>query len=305
MYSRFKALENFGEEELGRLENSRAAIVGLGATGSVMAETLARHGVELVVVDRDYLELKDVYSSNIYTPEQCEKAFPKAKAAEEYLSRFTEVESRLESFPVPIEADIILDGTDNMETRFAINDYAKKNGLPWVYTAAVGEQGYSAFFDEKCFNCVFEKVPAGSLETCETAGILREVAGVVGLKSAEKAVRYLAGREVEEKLEFASGKELELEHPGCEVCAGERYPNLDGGDAVSVCGEDKYQVDREIDDDAFTRLKEQGEVMAENRYLLRVEISGREFTLFRSGRAIVEARDRGAAESFYSSVLGI
>ncbi|MFB6208171.1 MAG: ThiF family adenylyltransferase [Candidatus Nanohaloarchaea archaeon] len=305
MYSRFKTLEKFGEEELRQLQDSRAAVIGLGATGSVIAETLARHGVELVLVDRDYLEPKDVYSSNIYTPEQCENAMPKAKAAGEYLSQFTEVDSRVESFPVPLDADILLDGTDNMEARFAINDYAKKNEVPWVYTAAIGEKGYSAFFHQKCFNCVFDQVAAGLLDTCETAGVMREVAGIVALKSAEKAVRYLAGKEVEEKLEFSSGKKLEIEHPGCEVCRGENYPHLETAPAVKLCGEDKYQLEREVHENAFSRLKEEGDVIAENNYLLRAEVSGKEFTLFRSGRAIVEARDRGEAESFFSSVLGI
>jgi len=131
MFSRFEALENFNKEDQKQLEDSKVAVVGLGATGSVIAEHLARHGISLVVIDRDYLEPKDIYSSSIYKPRQCEKAMPKAIAAEKELEIFTDIESKVESLnPENIDilkdVDLILDGTDNLETRFLINEYSKK-----------------------------------------------------------------------------------------------------------------------------------------------------------------------------------
>lgn len=311
MFSRFEVLENFSKKDQTQLEDSKVAVVGLGATGSVIAEHLARHGVELLLIDRDYLEPKDVYSSSIYTPDQCKEAMPKAVAAEQQLGKFTETESRVESLnpenmDILADVDLILDGTDNLETRFLINEYSKKENTPWIYTAAIGEKGYSMFFNSKCFSCVFEKVGAGSLETCETAGILREVSTIAGSKSAEKAVKYLTGKKIPEKLEKVSGESFEIENSGCEVCEEDSYPHLESGrSTVAVCGKNKYQLDRDLGEDAINRLREKGDVIADNDYLLRVKLDGREITAFNSGRIILQARDKGHAETVVSEILGV
>lgn len=311
MFSRFKALDNYSREELEQLKSSTVAVVGLGATGSVIAENLARHGINLVLVDRDYLEPNDCYSSNIYTPEQCEKSVPKAKAAEEYLSQFTEVESFVESLnpenvDILSEADIIMDGTDNMETRFLINEYCKKNDKSWIYTSALSEKGFSMVFDNSCFNCVFEDIRAGRLETCEIAGIMREVSTIAASMSSRKAVELLAGRDVEEKLDTVGGESFEVEGNSCKVCQGEEFPHLESGrQTVAVCGENKYQVEKDIGEEAFDRLREQSEEYTENEYLARAKIDGRNFTLFKDGRAIIEANDKGHAEAIYSEMIGV
>ncbi|MFB6291929.1 MAG: ThiF family adenylyltransferase [Candidatus Nanohaloarchaea archaeon] len=311
MYSRFTALEDFGKEELERLGDSTAAVIGLGATGSVIAENLARHGVSLIVIDRDYLEENDLYSSNLYTRSDVEKGLPKAEAAGNRLEQFTDIETHVESLgpdnsPLLEDADILLDGTDNLETRFLLNDYAKKEDKPWIYTAAIAGEGYSMLFDQGCFNCVFDKVPAGNLETCETAGIMREAASIAASRSSWKAVQYLTGKDVEEKLEIVpSGKRFDVEKDGCEVCEQENFPHLQStAKTVAVCGENKYQIERDIGPRAFDVLEEKGELKARNDHLIRVEVKGREFTLFRSGRAIIEASDSGHAEEIFAELLG-
>jgi molybdopterin/thiamine biosynthesis adenylyltransferase len=311
MFSRFKALEKFSEDDQKQLKESKVAIVGLGATGSVMAEHLARHGAKLLLIDRDYLEPNDVYSSSIYKPEQCEKAIPKAIAAEQQLENFTNIDSRVESLnseniDILEDIDLILDGTDNLDTRFLISEYSKKEDIPWVYTAAIGEEGYSMFFDNKCFNCVFEKVGAGSLETCETAGILREISTIAASMSAEKAVKYLTGKEVKENLETVSGESFEVENNGCEVCEESSYPHLESDrSTAAVCGENKYQLNRQVGEKAMKRLRESGDVIADNNYLLRVSINDREITAFYSGRIILQAQDKGHAENVVSEILGV
>ena len=310
MYSRFKALKGYSQEELDRLHEATVAVVGLGATGSVIAEHLARHGVRLLLIDRDYLEGNDLYSSNLYTKSDVDNGLPKAIAASEKLSELTTVESHVASLnggnvDLLESADIILDGTDNLETRFLVNEYCKKNDKPWVYTAAIGEQGYSMFFDSECFSCVFEKVNAGKLDTCESAGIMRETAAISASKSALKAVRYLTGKDVSEALETVDGRLLDVESQGCPVCNGEGYPHLESGKTTtSVCGENKYQLKRNVDDSAFERLREHGEVLADNDYLTRADIGGSSFTLFRSGRAIIEAEDAGHAEAVFDEIIG-
>lgn len=310
MYSRFKAIQGFGDQELEQLQNSTVAVIGLGATGSVIAEHLARHGVSLILIDRDYLEKKDVYTSNIYTSEQAEESVPKAVAAEEKLSQFTDTSIYVEhldgqNIQLLEDADIIMDGTDNLETRFLINEYSMRESKPWIYTAAIAEQGYSMLFLENCFSCIFDEISAGSLETCETAGIMRETASIAASRSAWKAVQYLAGKDVEEQFEMFPGESLEVDHKGCEVCENHRFDHLESSStAVSICGENKYQLKRGVGEGAFDRLREIGDVVADNDYLVRSVIDGKEFTLFRSGRAIVEARDSNEAEARFSEVLG-
>lgn len=310
MHSRFTALPGFGDEELEKLQNSTAAVVGLGATGSVIAEHLARHGVKLLLVDRDYLEEKDLYTSNIYTREQVEEALPKAEAARQKLSSLTEVwveVANLDSGNISMldSADIVLDGTDNLETRFLINEYSKKNGKPWIYTAALGEKPYSMFFKDRCFSCVFEEVEAGQLDTCETSGIMREASALAATRSAWKAVRYLAGKDASEKFETFPGGSFEVESPGCKVCERGEYERLESMPSKSrVCGENKYQLEKNIGEKAFQRLQNLGNVKNENDYLVRAEAEGREIVIFKSGRAIVEAPSSEEAEAFFDRFIG-
>lgn len=310
MYSRFTALQNHSEKDQEKLENSKAAVIGLGATGSAIAENLARHGIDLIIIDRDYLEPKDAYSSSIYTPEQCQKALPKARAAEKHLEQFTDVKTYSKSLlPENLDlienADIILDGTDNLETRQVINDYSKKKDIPWIYTAAIAERAYSMMVEQSCFNCMVQKPE--KVATCETDGIMREVAQKAAASSSLKAVKYLAGKEVEERLELVhQGRKLNVESSGCEICRKEEFPHLQDFDsAVRVCGEDKFQLQRDISEKVIESVKQSCEVITENSLLVRVEYNGYELTFFRSGRIIVEAEDQGHGEALVSEVAGI
>lgn len=311
MYSRFTALENYNENDLNNLKNSKVAVVGLGATGSVIAENLARHGVNLKLIDRDYLEENDTYSSSIYTPEECQKSIPKAEAASEKLSKFTEVKSYVEhldgqNIEILDDIDIVVDGTDNMDTRFLINEYCKKENIPWIYTAAISERGYSMLIDDSCFNCIFDNIKPGSLGTCESEGIMREISGIAALKTSLKTVKYLTGKTVNENLDIIpSGRSLETDSEGCTVCRDNKFNYLESTRKISsVCGESKYQIHREISGKAFDRLKDQEEVIADNKYLTRVNINGKSFALFKSGRAIIEARNEEHAQAIFSEVLG-
>jgi adenylyltransferase/sulfurtransferase len=310
MYSRFSALQNHSEKDQEKLENSTAAVIGLGATGSAIAENLARHGIDLIIIDRDYLELKDAYSSSIYTPQQCQNALPKARAAEKYLEQFTEVKAYSKSLSPEnlnlIEnSDIILDGTDNLETRQLINDYSKKRDTPWIYTAAIAERTYSMMFEQSCFNCLVQKPE--KVATCETDGIMREVAQKAAASSSLKAVKYLTGKEVEERLELVhQGRKLNVESSGCEVCRKEEFTHLQDSDsAVRVCGEDKFQLQRDISEKVIESVRQSYEVLAENSFLVRVEYDGYELTFFHSGRVIAEAEDQGHAEALVSELAGI
>lgn len=312
MYSRFKSLERFDEESLEKLHDATVAVVGLGATGSVVAEHLARHGVNLVLIDRDYLEPNDCYSSSLYEPEDCEDRLPKAEITGEKLGDFTEVDAATaslnpENTSILEPADLIVDGTDNMQTRFLIDEYSQKTDTPWIYTAALGEKGYSMLFDSECFSCIFEKVSAGAIGTCETDGILREVSTIAASISARTAVEFLTDRNPSKKLHAVHlDEDLEVESEGCEVCQGRVFPNLESERPVSsICGESKYEIRKELGDKAIEKIRELGEDVKENKYLVRAIIDGREFVAFRSGRAIVEAEDEDHAEQVFSEVVGV
>ncbi|MFB6200330.1 MAG: ThiF family adenylyltransferase [Candidatus Nanohaloarchaea archaeon] len=311
MHQRFTALKNYGENDLKQLKNSTVAVIGLGTTGSVIAEHLARHGVKLKIFDRDYLEEKDLYTSTLYTREDTEKALPKAVAAEKHLEQFTEVE-KFNKHVKPGETseledvELIMDGTDNIRTRQLINDFSKKHGIPWIYTAVVGEKGYSMLFDQKCFNCLLNnQKQLNSLETCETAGVMRETASIIASKSSRKAIKLLTGENVTEKLETVS-ESFEVETNSCKVCREEEFHHLERSESsASLCGENKYLLERKVTEAALERLKQVSEVEAENKHLVQAKIGERQLTVFRDGRIIVEARDKGHAEATVSEALGI
>ncbi len=309
MYSRFTALQEYTEEHQKRLEELTVAVVGLGATGSAIAENLARHGVDLILVDRDYLERKDVYSSGLYNPVQCKNSLPKAEASKKILGKFTEVEAYSTSLngqniDLVSSADLVMDGTDNLEARQVLNDFSKKEDVPWIYTAAIADTAYSMLFEEKCFNCMIEKPQ--QVATCETDGILREVSQIAAAKSTKKAVEFLTGKNVDESLEvLPEGRVLDVETSGCEVCNRRNYPHLEKSSSVStVCGDGKYQLKKDFDFDQAKNI-DAGEVKAENGYLVRINFGGRDVAFFNSGRVIVEAEDEGHAESTVSELLGI
>lgn len=309
MYSRFTALKDYTREDQENLENSTAAVVGLGATGSAIAENLARHGVNLILIDRDYLEEKDVYSSSLYDTQQAESSLPKSKAAKKKLEDKTEVEEhnaslKPENIDILSSADVILDGTDNIETRQLINDYSKKEGVPWIYTAAIADRAYSMPFINQCFNCIVQKPE--KVATCETDGIMREVAQIVASKSAMKAVRLLTGKDLSERLEIVhEGRSLQVESSGCEICEDGSYPHLKNSSSVStVCGAGKYQLEKDFSREDFSSISV-GEKVAENDYLLRISYEGRNVVFFDSGRVIVEAEDEGHAEATVSEIMGI
>lgn len=285
MYSRFNALPKYNLEEI---KGSTVAVVGLGATGSVIAENLARHGINLVLIDRDYLEMNDLYSSNLYDKEQCEKALPKVKAAEDKLASITEVETHLTNLSKDnkqiLKSDLIIDGTDNIETRYVIEEYSKNNGIPWIYTSALGERGFSMFIENKCFKCLFDRI--SPKDSCQSNGIMREVSSIAGSKSSLKAVKYLSGVEVKEKLEIIP--EMDEYDVGECNCEGVELK------ASQVCGENKFQVQGDRKPSSFS-----GEEIVSNKYLRRIRIDGSQVTVFNSGRAIIEAESLERAQELY------
>src|ERR1700728_4803714 len=184
-YSRQILFRGIGAEGQQRLRAGRVAIVGCGATGSVLASLLARAGVgRLRIIDRDYVEPSNLQRQSLFDEKDAAESLPKAIAAARKIATFNSqiaVEGRVEDLvPSNVEAllegmDVILDGTDNFETRYLVNDFAVKASLPWIYAAAVGSYGVTLNVlpgKTACLACIFSDTPRGVVETCETSGIL-------------------------------------------------------------------------------------------------------------------------------------
>src|SRR6266404_3857749 len=205
-YSRQILFRGIGAEGQRRLAAGRVAIVGCGATGSALALLLARTGVgTLRIIDRDYVETSNLQRQSLFEESDAADSVPKAIAASRRISAFNSeiaVESRVEDLvPGNINAllegmSVILDGTDNFETRYLVNDYAVKNSLPWIYTAAVGSYGVTLNVvpgKTACLACMFPDTPRGMIETCETSGILNTTVNLVASIAATEAVKLLLG----------------------------------------------------------------------------------------------------------------
>ncbi len=206
-YSRQTRFAPFGPEGQERLGRSTAVIVGCGALGTVQATLLARAGVgTLRLVDRDYVEMSNLQRQVLYTEADAEAAMPKAEAARRHLlaaNSDVNIEAHISDLDAANAdellggAAVILDGTDNFETRMLINDFAVRERIPWIYGAAVSSYGIAMPVlpgETACFRCVYPDVPTGAQPTCETAGVLGPVTSVIGSIQAMEALKILAGR---------------------------------------------------------------------------------------------------------------
>ena len=191
-YSRQVLFAGIGAEGQERLARSRVVMVGCGATGSAVASLLARSGVgTLRILDRDYVEPSNLQRQSLFDENDARESLPKAVAAARQIARFNSqivVEPHVADLvPANVESllgsvDLILDGTDNFETRYLVNDYAVKNSAAWIYAAAVGSYAVTLNIlpgETACLACVFPDPPRGTVETCETAGILNSAVNLV------------------------------------------------------------------------------------------------------------------------------
>src|SRR5580658_2465939 len=204
-YSRQSRFAPLGEKGQRRIREARVAVVGLGALGSVQADLLARAGVgSLLLIDRDFVELSNLQRQTLYDESDAAEALPKAVAAARRLARVNS-EVRIEPLvsdlsPRNIDealegVDLILDATDNFETRYLINDFAVREGIPWIYGAAVGSYGLKLAIVPgltACFRCVYPEPPQGAQPTCETEGVLGPVTSAIASLAAADALKILA-----------------------------------------------------------------------------------------------------------------
>jgi molybdopterin/thiamine biosynthesis adenylyltransferase len=331
-YSRQVLFQPIGVEGQERLLRSRVVIAGCGALGTAQANGLVRAGVgTLRIVDRDYVEESNLQRQILFDEADALENLPKAVAAERKLRRINS-DVAVEGVIADIDSQnaedllggfhLILDGTDNFEARYLVNDVSIKLGIPWVYGAVVASYGTTLTVipgRTPCLACVFPEPPQGLHETCDTAGIIGPgVAWVAAVQVAE-ALKVLAGR-----TEDLHGSLLAYDvwknrfqqvkpkmDPGCRACGAREFVHLEGGGPayVSLCGRNSVQIHqrepRKLDLAALqARLARFGSVRA-NDYLLKCILEPYELTVFPDGRAIVKGtQDPAVARGLYAKYIG-
>lgn len=333
-YSRQILFRGIGAEGQVRLGGSRVAIVGCGATGSALAALLSRAGVgTLRIIDRDYVEPSNLQRQSLFDEKDASESLPKAIAAARKIAAFNSqivVESKVEDVvPANIEAllqgmQIILDGTDNFETRYLINDFAVKNSVPWIYSAAVGS--YAATMnvlpgETACLACIFPDSPRGIVDTCETSGILNSAVNLVASFAATETLKLLLGgtkapqvRKTLLSFDLWRNEHAEIStampRVGCRACGEHDFIHLAGESRphITLCGRNSVQIherQRPIDfAEMDRRLQPHGKVR-HNDFVLKFWHDPYEMTLFPDGRAIIKGTtDIAAARGLYARYVG-
>ena len=333
-YSRQILFRGIGAEGQQRLAAGKVAVVGCGATGSALASLLARAGVgTLRIIDRDYVEASNLQRQSLFEEKDAAESLPKAIAAARRITAFNSeisVEARVEdlvpgNIDVLLEGmDVILDGTDNFETRYLVNDYAVKKSLPWIYAAAVGSYGVTLNVlpgKTACLACIFPDTPQGMVETCETSGILNTAVNLVASIAATEAVKLLVGGAAAEQLRNTlwsfdvwrnEQAEIAAAHPraGCRACGERNFVHLagEGRPHVTMCGRNSVQIHeraRPIDFAEMQRRLEAHGVVRHNEFVLKFWREPYEMTLFPDGRAIIKGTtETGVARSLYARYVG-
>jgi molybdopterin-synthase adenylyltransferase len=331
-YSRQVLFPGIGIEGQQRLLASRVAVVGCGATGSAISSLLARSGVgTLRIIDRDYVEPSNLQRQSLFDESDAAESVPKAIAAAKKITAFNSeivVEPKVaDLIPENIESlladvDLVLDGTDNFETRYLVNDFAVKASLPWIYTAAVGSYAVSMNVSPgktACLACMFPDPPSGFIETCETAGILATAVSLAASIAATEALKFLTGAHERLRTTLLSFDVWTNDHAevsaakpisDCRACQRRDFVHLAGQARphITLCGRNSVQIHerhRPLDlGEVSGRLQPHGTVRHTD-FVLKFWREPYEITLFPDGRAIIKGTtDTAVARSLYARFVG-
>lgn len=334
-YSRqilFSGIGRVGQEEL---NDSHAVIVGCGALGAMQAEMLARAGVRrLRIIDRDFIEESNLHRQIMFEERDVTERLPKAIAAAGRIARINsdiEVDARVVDVnymnveELIHDADVVLDGTDNFETRYVLNDAAVKLGKTWIYGAAVGSYGVQMTIiptQTPCLRCVFPESPApGTSPTCDTSGVILPIIATIASYQVTEALKILMGQ-----IHKLHGKLLQFDlwdhrvsqiklgapEKDCPACARRQFEFLTshaGQLVMSLCGRNAVQISPASNttlnlEQLAARLSNSGEV-SYNRYLLKFAGDGYEMTIFPDARGIIKGtNDLTLARSLYAKYIG-
>lgn len=333
-YKRQTVFYGIGEDGQKKLLDSRVCIIGMGALGSVIANNLCRSGVGYIrIIDRDYVETSNLQRQTLFTENDAAENLPKVIAAYNHLIEFNSDvtidpiaadvnSSNIEEYIKDV--DLVIDGTDNFEIRFLINEACDKHQIKWIYGGAVAGGGATMNILQDggpCFRCFMPEMPeAGSYPTCSTVGVINSITGIIASYEASEAIKILIGsQEVSRQYLAIDAWDNTFDYidvdknPDCPVCGQKRYELLDrpgSSHAVSLCGNDSWQIlpesRRSVDFDVLAgRLEKLGTVKV-TKFLLNFQGQGVSFKLFPDGRAIInDVKDGTAARSVYAEYIGL
>lgn len=335
-YARQLIFPGIGEEGQKKLLNAHVVLVGCGADGTAIADRLVRAGVgRLTLIDRDFIELNNLQRQVLYDEDDLRANLPKAIAAERKLGRINSqvaitglvADLNAENAEELLTgADLVMDGADNFEARYIMNDVCIKHGIPWVYCGVVASYGMTMTIvphQTPCLRCLFaDAPPPGATATCDTAGIVNPIVSVMAGVAAAEGIKLLVGTGernpgiIHVDLwdntfdAFDSGPP----RPDCPACGRGEYEFLErasGAQAVSLCGRDAVQIRvpgaQQLSlTHMAERLQAVSQVTASNDYLVRFKVDGYEITLFADARAIIKGTDdETVARSLYSKYVGV
>lgn len=337
-YSRQILFSGIGESGQENLLEAKAVLVGCGALGTGVANLLVRAGVGVLrIIDRDFVEHSNLQRQTLFEEADAREALPKAVAAERRL-RAINSGVRVEGVVADVtpknavellsDFGLILDGTDNFETRLLVNDAAISLGLPWIYAAAVGSYGVTMTIrpgETACLACLLEgrekSNAIGAEATCDTAGVLNAAVGVVASIEAAEATKILAGKKdaLHDRLvscDVWTGRFQSIRaarNPDCRACVRREFTYLKGEAQphITLCGRDSVQIherSRVLDLGELRRQLATAAAASEvrnNEFLLRFNVPPYEMTVFADGRAIIKGtKDPAVARSLYARYIG-
>ena len=338
-YIRQTIFKGVGEDGQHRLLGSRCLLVGCGALGTTIANVLVRAGIgHLTIIDRDFIELNNLQRQTLYDEADLERNLPKAIAAANKL-RLINSEVTVEALVEDLNyenverlvktADLVLDGTDNFETRYLLNDVCVKYGKPWIYSGVIAAYGITSTIlpgDTPCFRCLFpDPPPPGTTPTCDTAGVVGPIVNTIGSIAAGEAMKLITGQGKLNRgllsidlwqLNF-DRLPIEARQPDCPCCGLRNFEFLEaagdrGSRAASLCGRNAVQITvRPVPQLALSHLATVlsgagAEDMLENEFLLRFRLAGYDWTLFPDARAIIKGTDDlNVAKTLYARYIGV
>jgi adenylyltransferase/sulfurtransferase len=331
-YSRQRLFAPIGDAGQRKLHQAHVTLVGCGATGAASAALLARAGVgRLTIIDRDFVEPSNLQRQMLFTEEDARDALPKAEAARRRIAeinREVTVTAHIADL-TPANArsllegaDLILDATDNFETRYLINDVSIESNTPWIYAAAIGS--YAATMnilpgETACLACLFPEPPGGTVETCDTAGILNTAVNFAASLQCTEALKLLTGassamRRTLLSMDLWAGERSEVSaarpRPGCLVCGERHFRHLagEGRPHITLCGRNSVQIHEHGRPVVFAelggRLAPLGRVRW-NDLMLRFEYREYRLSVFADGRTVVQGTsDVPVARALYARFIG-
>jgi len=333
-YARQALIPFIGREGQAKLATSTVALIGCGALGTAIANNLARAGVgRLRIYDRDFVELTNLQRQILFDEDDLEGPMPKAEAAALRCRKinsaisvegvvcdinFTNIEALIAG------ADLVIDGTDNFETRYLVNDACVKNGVPWIYGSCVST--YGLFMGvlpgvTPCLRCV-AKVSGepGDGQTCDTAGVLNSIAAIIAAYESSEALKFLCGHQSAwvqglTEIDVWSNSHITMpvpRNPDCPCCGARRFDFLEGREGLlltSLCGRNAVQIVQRTQgamdlDELQLRLSPLGDV-TRSRFLLKFAVDAYELTVFPDARAIIKGTsDLAVARTVYAKYVG-